>query len=256
MLLLVACSVSGLPHPQGGYNYSPGSGSGGAPAAPAPAAPQGGCCKNQEPAIDEPEPAGSSSNVGESIASRPGNFAASGGGSGGNLQVECKPQQVSPGRYKFVCEGVNKDAISLKSEHILWLQNSGGEQQILDIEVPNYKIEELIKAGFKTTPGQGPKINVLLKKPEQTYDAQVDQPKPVAGEPTVNLQYEAVDKTVVHFPNDKPYSPLQGPILPPLQGAAASRPQRQVPKQQHQKSQRFHQQQQLHHQQQLQSPNH
>jgi hypothetical protein len=42
------------------------------------------------------------------------------------------------------------------------------------------------------------------------------------------LQYEPVQKTVVHFPNDKQYSPLTGPILPPLAGG---RSQRQVAKQ-------------------------
>jgi len=139
-----------------------------------------------------------------------GNYAA-----GGPLQVECKRQEVSPGNFKFVCEGVNKDSITLRSEHILWLQNEGGKQQVLDIEVPNYKIDELIKAGFKTTPGGGTQVNVLLKKPEQSYDAEVDIPSVEGGVPTVNLQYEPVDKTVVHFPNDKQYRPLSGPILPP-----------------------------------------
>lgn len=210
-----ALFISGLPQPQGGYSYSGGGGGG------------GNCCNNGG---SSGELAGAGASYGESYASRPGGFGASGGGSGGNLNVECQRQEVSPGRYRFVCEGVNKDAISLRSEHILWLQSEGGQQQILDIEVPNYKIEELIKAGFKTKPGQGPKINVLLKKPEQSYDAQVDVPSSSAGEPSVNLQYEPVDKVVVHFPNDKAYSPLSGPILPPLQ-ERGGRPQRQTQKQ-------------------------
>jgi len=222
LLLVVADSallISGLPHPQGGYSYpAAGSSSSGGGS---------GCCNNGG---SSGELAGAGASFGESYASRPGNFGASGGGSGGNLNVECQRQEVSPGRYRFVCEGVNKDAISLRSEHILWLQSNGGQQQILDIEVPNYKIEELIKAGFKATPGQGPKINVLLKKPEQSYDAQVDVPGSTSGEPSVNLQYEPVEKVVVHFPNDKAYSPLSGPILPPLQ-ERGGRPQRQTQKQ-------------------------
>lgn len=208
-----ALLISGLPHPQGGYSYGGSSSS------------NNNCCNN-----NQGELAGAGASFEQSYASRPGNFGASGGGSGGNLNVECQRQEVSPGRFRFVCEGVNKDAISLRSEHILWLQSNGGQQQILDIEVPNYKIEELIKAGFKAAPGQGTKINVLLKKPEQTYDAQVDVPPSTAGEPSVSLQYEPVDKVVVHFPNDKPYSPLQGPILPPLQ-ERGGRPQRQTQKQ-------------------------
>lgn len=146
--------------------------------------------------------------------------SSSGGSSGGNLGVECKTQKTGDGQYKVNCEGVNQDAIALRSEHILWLQGPSGEQSVVDIEIPNYKIAELIKAGFKQTEGQGPKINVLLKKPEQTYDAQVDELKPSSGTPSVNLQYEAVDKTVVHFPNDKAYSPLSGPILPPAAGGS------------------------------------
>ncbi|CAL8072388.1 unnamed protein product [Orchesella dallaii] len=146
-------------------------------------------------------------------------------GGGGNLGVECKTQKSGDGSYKVNCEGVNQDAIALRSEHILWLQGPGGGSSVVDIEIPNYKIAELIKAGFKQSEGQGPKINVLLKKPEQTYEAQVDELKPSSGEPTVSLQYEPVDKTVVHFPNDKAYSPLSGPILPPPNGGNA-RPQR------------------------------
>ncbi len=228
IFLLVADSVlliAGVPAPQGGYSYGGAGGGGGASSS---GGGSGGCCNGG--AGNSGELAGAGASFGESYASRPGSFGASGGGSGGNLNVECQRQEVSPGRYKFVCEGVNKDAISLRSEHILWLQSNGGQQQILDIEVPNYKIEELIKAGFKAAAGQGPKINVLLKKPEQSYDAQVDVPPSTAGEPSVNLQYEPVDKVVVHFPNDKPYSPLSGPILPPLQ-ERGGRPQRQTQKQ-------------------------
>jgi len=226
ILLVVDSALLIAGAPQGGYSYggsssssSSGGGSGGA----------GSCCNQGSGSTGELAGAGAS--FGESsYASRPGSFGASGGGSGGNLNVECQRQEVSPGRFRFVCEGVNKDAISLRSEHILWLQSNGGQQQVLDIEVPNYKIEELIKAGFKASAGQGPKINVLLKKPEQTYDAQVDVPPSTAGEPSVSLQYEPVDKVVVHFPNDKPYSPLSGPILPPLQ-ERGGRPQRQTQKQ-------------------------
>lgn len=147
---------------------------------------------------------------------------AAGGSSGGNLGVECKTEKSGEGRYKVNCEGVNKDAIALRSEHILWLQGPSGEESVVDIEIPNYKIAELIKAGFKQTEGKGTKINVLLKKPEQTYDAQVDELKPVGGVPSVNLQYEPVDKVVVHFPNDKAYSPLSGPILPPPNGGSGA----------------------------------
>jgi len=164
---------------------------------------------------------------GGSYPSGGGGFGGGGGGGGGgNLQVECKRQEVQPGKFKFVCDGVNPNAIALRSEHILWLTGPEGQKQVVDIEVPNYKIEELIKAGFKTSPGEGTLINVLLRRPEQSYDAQVDTINSVAGTPSVNLQYEPVEKTLVHFPTDKAYSPLQGPLIPPGGG----RPQRQIQK--------------------------
>jgi len=204
--------------PQGGYS------SGGA------SAPQGSCCGGSS----SPELQGSAASFGQgAFASNQqqsfGAFGGAGGGAGGNnLNVECQRQEVSPGRFKFVCEGVNRDAISLRSEHILWLTQNGGQPQIVDIEVPNYLIQEQIKAGFKAGEAGGSTINVLLKRPETSVDAQVDVPSVAGGPPKVNLQYEAVDKKLVHFPNDQAYSPLQGPILPPLAGG---RSQRQVTRQ-------------------------
>jgi len=161
-----------------------------------------------------------------------GAFGGAGGGSsGGNgPTAECQRQEVAPGRYKFVCGGVNPEAISLKREHILWLTGSGGQQQVVDIEIPNYKILELIKAGFKAGGVSENVINVLLKRPETSVDAQIDKVTSTQGVPKVQIQYEAVDKKLVHFPNDQPYSPLQGPILPPLQDG---RFQRQAPVQQY-----------------------
>jgi len=140
-----------------------------------------------------------------------------------NLNVECQRQEVGPGKFKFVCDGVNKEQITLRSEHILWLTSDGNGPQVVDIEVPNYKIDELIKAGYKTTPGGQTKINVLLKKPEQSAEAEVDVPKSSAAQPSVSLQYEAPSNQLVHFPNDKAYRPLSGPILPPLGGSRGRR---------------------------------
>lgn len=114
-----------------------------------------------------------------------------------------------------MCDGVAPELITLKSEHILWLTSDSSGPKVVDIEVPNYKIEELIKAGYKTAPGGDTQINVLLKKPEQSAEAQVDAPNAVDGSTVVNLQYEAPSGERVHFPNDRQYSPLSGPISPP-----------------------------------------
>jgi len=132
--------------------------------------------------------------------------------------IQCQMQDTGSGNYKFVCDGANRESISLRSEHILWLQGPEGHQQVVDVEIPNYRIEELIQAGFKQGEGSsGTLINLLLRRPEQSYDAQVDQldlTKSIV-QPSVQLQYEPVTKTVVHYPTDKRYSPLQGPLTPP-----------------------------------------
>jgi hypothetical protein len=140
-------------------------------------------------------------------------------GSSSGAEAGCPVMEVSPGQYKAVCGGAQP---SVQSEHILWLTQDGGKPQVVDIVVPNYKIVELIKAGFKPGSASESQINVLLKKPETTVDAQVDKPQTLQGPPIVKLKYEDVTKQLVHFPNDKPYSPLTGPILPPLAGGGAS----------------------------------
>lgn len=127
---------------------------------------------------------------------------------------------VQDGRFKVTCDP--RAAPSVRSEHILWLSGPQGSQQILDIEIPNYKINELIKAGFKTSPVSNTQINVLLRKPEQFVDSQVQPITSLSGAPQVNLQYEPVQSTLVHFPVDKPYSPLQGQLVPPPPRYSAS----------------------------------
>jgi len=163
-------------------------------------------------------------------------------------------QDTGNGNYKFVCDGANREAISLRSEHILWLQGPEGHQQVVDVEIPNYRIEELIQAGFKQGEGSGGTlINLLLRRPEQSYDAQVDQLDVTKSivQPSVQLQYEPVTKTVVHYPTDKRYSPLRGPLIPPGEPRASrqagivtprraavqpqQRPQRQLVQQQQQR---------------------
>jgi len=183
----------------------------------------------------QPEVIGTSASFGsDSFAQQPQQFSASGSSSsssstgsgfggggqqGGNLQAECRKQEISPGQFKFVCDGVRQEAITLRAEHILWLTSDGAGAKVVDIEVPNYKIEELIKAGYKSAPGGDTKINVLLKRPQQSAEAEVDLGKNQDGNTQVNLQYEAPTKELVHFPNDKQYTPLRGPILPPANGA-------------------------------------
>jgi len=158
--------------------------------------------------------------------SGPGQFGGGGayqgaGAAGGELRVNCQKNPGPDGRIRFVCAPLNPNLVTLRSEHILWLSGPKGGGQALKIEVPNYRVDELIKAGFKKGPGGGrTQINLLLRKPEQTYGAVAENTPDVGSDAEVSLQYEPVGPVqVVHFPNDKQYQPLSGPILPPDNGA-------------------------------------
>jgi len=149
---------------------------------------------------------------------QPSGFGGGGGGRpGGNGNVRC--QRIGGGggdSYRFQCEVVRKEDITLKYEHILWLAGGSNGAPAVEIVVPNYRVEEIIKAGFKggQVGGKQP-INILLQRPEKTVAAEVDVPKQGQIEPEVNIQYEAPTNTQVHYPNDQAYRPLSGPILPP-----------------------------------------
>jgi len=153
-----------------------------------------------------------------------------GGGGGGELRVNCQKNPGPDGRVRFVCAPLNPNLVTLRSEHILWLSGPKGGGQALEIEVPNYRVDELIKAGFKKGPGGGrTQINLLLRKPEQTYGAVAENTPDVGSDAEVSLQYEPVGPVqVVHFPNDQQYQPLSGPILPPDNGAGGNRYNRQA----------------------------
>jgi hypothetical protein len=126
--------------------------------------------------------------------------------------------------YQFNCIGVDPAAITISSEHILWLNAAGGENQQLDVVIPNYRVEELIRAAQKAGKGGSTSVNILLKKPETIYDVQAQDGTSVPNAPpAVNLQYEAVDRPVsLHYPTDKQYNPLSGPIREP--GASSASP--------------------------------
>lgn len=136
---------------------------------------------------------------------------------GGPLAVQCQRTETSPGKYQFICSGVDPRAITLSSEHILWLKGPGAQSQQLDIVVPNYRVEELIRAALKAGSGGSTNVNILLKKPETTYDVQAQEGGSTPGsKPVVNLQYEPVREPVsVHYPGEQAYNPLSGPIREP-----------------------------------------
>jgi len=181
---------------------------------------QAGCCGNEpgaQPAYNNEAYADANSNQGTYQN-------AGGGGGGNNLNVKCEKRPGPNGKLSFICRPLSPELITLKSEHVLWLPGPKGGGQALEIEVPNYRVDELIKAGFKKGPGGGStRINVLLKKPEQAYGAVAEETPSIDSDAEVNLQYEPVGPVqIVHFPNDKQYGPLSGPILPPDNGSGGA----------------------------------
>lgn len=195
------------PPPPPAYAAAPGGPAGGAPPPPAYAAAPGGPAGGAPP---PPPPFGSA----------PG--GAAGGSSGGQLSVQCKAAPDGSGKIKYDCSGVNKDAITLKTEHFLWLESPSSSSQNLDIEIPNYNIDEFIKAAYKALgPQEGAKINILLKKPDVTYNAEKgDAPKADQSQPAVNVNYQPVDKISVHYPSQKAYGHGGPAAVDPLAGGA------------------------------------
>ncbi|CAL8110292.1 unnamed protein product [Orchesella dallaii] len=194
--------------PQGGGSSSAAYGSaGGAPPAAAapPPPPPPPPAAGGAPAYGGGAPGGGAPGGGA-----PGGGAPGGSPAGGNdqLTVQCKATPGAGGKFKYDCSGVNKDAITLKTEHFLWLENQAGSAQNLDVEIPNYNIDEFIKAAYKALgPQDGAKINILLKKPDVTYNAEKeDQPQADVGAPAVSVNYQPVEKISVHYPTQKQYS--------------------------------------------------
>jgi len=160
---------------------------------------------------------------GETGSQRGGGFEHSGGTGvqgdnrcrGGNCKPSmstCTTESLPSGRFKVVCSGGGPP---ITTQHILWLP-SNGSAQIVDIQVPNYKLIELIQAGFKAGPPSENVINVLVKRPDQDAQAQLDVNPGNAGKPLVNVEYEPIVSALpIHYPVDRPYSPLTGPLVPP-----------------------------------------
>jgi len=131
-------------------------------------------------------------------------------------QIVCTRVDTGPGTYAFTCNSASGPP-KISHEHILWLKGPAASNQQLDVVIPNYKVEELIRAALKAGSSGSTSVNILLKKPETLYDVQVQEGGGgVQSKPSVNLQYEAVDRpTSVHYPTDKQYNPLAGPIREP-----------------------------------------
>ena len=143
-----------------------------------------------------------------------GSTLSSGVGPDCTLKIKCTPRLNQAGVWDVTCDQVNPCVI--QREDILWLSGAP-RQERLNVVVPNYKLEEVIKAAFKSNEVPGANVNIFVKRPHYTVDAEASLDFPPAGPPDVNVEYEqAPPPQKVHYPVDRPYRPLSGPILEPL----------------------------------------
>jgi len=138
-------------------------------------------------------------------------------------RVTCREVSSSGGNVGFDCVSVvPQQQLSAQNQYVLWLKSGGsGQNQNLDINVPNYRVEDVIQAAAKGGDSKShTNINVKLDRPEFSYQAQkeerVGQTAQTFG---VNLEYQSIDGRAVHFAdegsNSQRYSPLQGNIREP-----------------------------------------
>jgi len=96
------------------------------------------------------------------------------------------------------------------SEHVLGPKSEEETPLIVDREIPNYKIQELIKAGFKPGPQRDAIINILpteLRLPWKPMSKSKLRPA---------LSARSLSSTRLELRN---VSPLVGPPIPPYDGA-------------------------------------
>jgi len=112
--------------------------------------------------------------------------------------------------------------LTAQNLYVLWLKSGrqGGDQS-LDIQVPNYKIADVIQAAAKGGDSHSKTaINVNLARPEFSYTAQKEEKVGQTSQSfDVNLQYDRVNGRAVHFADDgagsERYAPLSGSIKEP-----------------------------------------
>jgi len=143
-------------------------------------------------------------------------------------RVTCREVKQSNGQVSFDCVSVvPQQDLEAKNAFILWLKsNREGQNHALNIDVPNYSIQDTIQAAAKGVGANShTNINVNLAKPEVSYIAQKEEK---LGDHTqsfdVNLQYDRLQGQSVHFADEgagsQRYSTLQGRIEEPSGSAS------------------------------------
>jgi hypothetical protein len=129
---------------------------------------------------------------------------------------------------RFDCVSVTPVSdLTAQNLYILWLQsNRQGQDHALNIDVPNYQIQDVIQAAAKgASANSHTNINVNLAKPDVTFLAQKEER---IGDHTqsfdVSLQYDRLQGQSVHFADEgagsQRYSPLTGSIQEPSGGSS------------------------------------
>jgi hypothetical protein len=138
-------------------------------------------------------------------------------------RVTCREVKKSDGSLGFDCASVVPTTdLTAQNLYILWLQSGkSGKDHALNIDVPNYQIQDVVQAAAKGGSGQShTNINVNLARPEFSYTAQKEEKVgEVSQSFDVNLQYEKINGKSVHFADDgagsERYAPLNGAIQEP-----------------------------------------
>jgi len=126
------------------------------------------------------------------------------GGRGYNSK--CNAAQVAPRTWNFTCTPPSDDKITLSLEHIVQFQNSelnsDSAPKILNIDVPNYKIRQVIRPQVlkeEDAKNSTLTVNIQLLKPsiETTREEQIpvsEEDRSPPQPPNVNIKYPELDR--------------------------------------------------------------
>jgi hypothetical protein len=167
------------------------------------------------------------------------------------IQAPCTTTADSNGDLRVNCRVRNPQDLTFRTKHILWITPGAQGSQNYNIDIDNYRLEELIQAAFKPGQDTSSKFNILVKRPQHSYDAQIEKLTVPLNKPEINLQYEPVKDLQVHYPTDKQYSPLppgtvidrpyegQGSISPRFSRNPSPQQHQQIPNSFQQPAQQF-----------------
>jgi hypothetical protein len=128
----------------------------------------------------------------------------------------CERREVAPGKFEYVC---NANPGTLTQESILWVPTSGSSQELL-IRVPNYRLQEIIRAGLISRGAGSTNVRVHVERPEiqSVVEGRFEDQPGLA--PNVQVTYDGIQPVrEVHYGGSGvQYAPLSKPISEPGAG--------------------------------------